>query len=435
MADRSPPVTPPAEPRLNEFLTKWTARKIIVLTLSVLAVVFVFGLLLRFYAVIFSLFAGIVISIAIRPVTDWLHRRRLPLWLAVIAVYVVALLVLAGFVLLVAPLLAEQVSTIISNIPRYYDTLRDELTRSNIIVIRSLAYRTPSQLSLQPAPVAPDASPVAPPLDLPGVADGMTKAGFIVAAILALAYYWTLNGERTVRALLLRLPMESRDHARDLIATMQGKVGAFLRGQAILCLSVAVAMLVALLIIQLPYALSLALLAGIFEAIPILGPTLGAIPALLVALAVAPDKVVWVIVAVIIIQQLESNVLIPRVMDRSVGVNPVVTILSIIAFSTLLGLPGALLAIPLAAIIQVIISYVVFEPPAPMAQEEGRGRASVLRYEAQQLRQAVRKQVRRKEEVASGDTDRIEDLIESIASDVDSLLSQQGTAEAVERKS
>jgi predicted PurR-regulated permease PerM len=73
-------------------------------------------------------------------------------------------------------------------------------------------------------------------------------------------------------------------------------------------------------------------------------------------------------------------------MDKSVGVNPVVTILSIIAFGALLGLPGALLAIPLTAILQVVISYIVFEPPEPLPKEEGRGRVSVLRYEAQQLR-------------------------------------------------
>jgi predicted PurR-regulated permease PerM len=406
---------------------------VVLVTLSVLAVVAIFGLLLRFYAVIFILFVAIVLSIAIRPVTDWLRQKGLPPVLAVIGVYVALMLILVGFGLSVAPLIVEQVTGIIGNLPKYYETIRGELVRSPIILVRELAYRTPAQLSLQPTlPVNGEAVPATAFLML---TETIAKTVFIIIFVLTLAYYWTLNGERTIRSLLLRIPMQSRENVRDVIAAMEGKVGAFLRGQAILCLSVAVAMLIALTIIQLPYALSLALLAGVFEAVPILGPTLGAIPALMVALAVAPDKVIWVIVAVIIIQQIESNLLIPRIMDKSVGVNPVVTILAIIAFSSLLGLPGAILAIPLAAIIQVVISYMVFEPPAPMSQQEGRGRVSVLRYEAQQLRQDVRKQVREKEEVIDGDSDKVEDLIESIASDVDSLLARRDTSNAVEANS
>lgn len=411
----------------------WQPRRVIVGTLTVLAVVFAFGLFLRFYPVIFILFVGIVLSIAIAPLTDWLHRHRLPLPVAVIAVYVLMLLVLIGFFVLVAPLLYEQVTTIAGNIPRYYQTLRNSMAGSSIILIRGLAFQAPAQLSLQPE--SAQGVVAGSMLDLTLLINNLSSALFIVVSVLVLAYYWTLNGERTLRALLLRVPMESRENLRQIIDTMEGKVGAFLRGQAVLCLSVSGAMLAALLIIQMPYALSLALLAGMFEAIPILGPTLGAIPALLVALATAPDKVIWVLVAVILIQQLESNVLIPRVMDKSVGVNPVVTILSIIAFGLLLGLPGTLLAIPLAAIIQVVVSYVVFEPPEPLPKEEGRGRASVLRYEAQQLRQDVRKQLRQKDEIVDGQADRIEDLIESIVSDVDSLLEDRSNVETTEASS
>jgi predicted PurR-regulated permease PerM len=308
--------------------------------------------------------------------------------------------------------------------------LRDSMVGSSIIVIHELGFRVPAQLNLQPEPAIGAVSGSA--LDLSQVINAISSALFVAISVLVLAYYWTLNGERTLRALLLRVPMDSRENVRQIINTMEGKVGAFLRGQAILCLSVSGAMLTALIIIQLPYALSLALLAGVFEAVPILGPTLGAVPALLVALATAPDKVVWVIVAVIIIQQLESNILIPRIMDKSVGVNPIVTILSIIAFGLLLGLPGTLMAIPLAAIIQVVISYIVFEPSEPLPKEEGRGRASVLRYEAQQLREDVRKQVRQKDDVVDGQADRIEDLIESIASDVDGLLADRDNSKGTE---
>src|SRR5207244_3541789 len=98
----------------------WTARRVVLLTLTVLVVVAIFALLLRFYVVIFILFVGIVLSIATRPATDLLHRRGLSLPVAVIAVYVAVALIVVGFVLLVAPLLVVQVTTIIGNIPKYY---------------------------------------------------------------------------------------------------------------------------------------------------------------------------------------------------------------------------------------------------------------------------------------------------------------------------
>jgi hypothetical protein len=149
------------------------------------------------------------------------------------------------------------------------------------------------------------------------------------------------------------------------------------------------------------------------------------VPAVLLALSLAPSKVLWVIVAAVAIQQLESSLLVPRVMDRTVGVNGLVTILSLVGFTSLLGLPGALLAIPMAAIIQLLLDRFVLgldaiEQDAP----DGRDYLSKLRYEAQELVRDVRKQIRHKEEEVSEHTDAVEDEIESIATDLDSILAR-----------
>ena len=113
--------------------------------------------------------------------------------------------------------------------------------------------------------------------------------------------------------------------------------------------------------IGLPSPLVLGLLAGVFEAVPVVGPILGAVLPVLLALSVDPSKVIWVVVATIVIQQAEGHLLVPRVMDKAVGVSPIVTILAILAFSTLFGLPGAVLAIPLAALIQILLNYAVLQ--------------------------------------------------------------------------
>jgi hypothetical protein len=157
----------------------------------------------------------------------------------------------------------------------------------------------------------------------------------------------------------------------------------------------------------------------------VIGPVLGAVPPVLLALSLEPSKVIWVILAVIIIQQIEGNLLVPRVMDQAVGVNAIVTILAIFAFGALFGMGGAIMAIPLAAVIQVLINRFVFEASgAPTEVPDTRNRYSMLRYEAQELIQDVRKQVRRKEDGADLETDRVEDMIEAIATDVDSTLAQ-----------
>ena len=103
---------------------------------------------------------------------------------------------------------------------------------------------------------------------------------------------------------------------------METKVGFYIAGQGILCLVIGIMALVAYRLIGLPNALVLALIAGVLEAVPMIGPLLGAIPAALVALSIAPDKLIWVIVATVVIQQLENSLLVPRVMRKRWGSIP-----------------------------------------------------------------------------------------------------------------
>jgi hypothetical protein len=178
----------------------------------------------------------------------------------------------------------------------------------------------------------------------------------------------------------------------------------------------------------------LALVAGVMEAVPLIGPVLGAIPAALVALTLGPDKLVWVVVATLIIQQLENSFLVPRVMRQAVGVNPFVSLLALFAFGSLLGVPGALMAIPMAAIMQLLLDHFVFHPQtAEPAASAGRDLASRLRYEAQGLAQDLRKQARLKKGGSDRkvqQTDQVMDEIETITTDLDLLLADAGGAEA-----
>jgi len=171
----------------------------------------------------------------------------------------------------------------------------------------------------------------------------------------------------------------------------------------------------------------------VLEAIPMIGPLLGAIPAALVALSIAPDKLVWDIVATVVIQQLENSLLVPRVMSKAVGVNPFVTLLALFAFSSLFGLAGALMAVPMAAIIQLVLNRFVFHPAAMEPEvSAGRDYASRLRYDAQDLAQDLRKQARLKKggsDLRIKQIDQVMDEIETITTDLDALLAQASTSD------
>lgn len=406
-------------------LSEWSARRVIEATLVVLLVVLGFWLLYRFRLVVFTLFAAIVISTALRPIANRLERIGITRSVSVILIYLLLLGLLVGFIVLLVPLLVEQVTTIGSTVSDYYVWFRTLLVNSSNRLIWRVATRLPEALTIGARPQ----QPVDEALDMVGQAIFYTgligQTVFVLIAVMLLAYYWTQDGERTLRSILLLVPRDRRETTRELIAAMEGKVGAFIRGQAILCTVVGGMSFVAYALIGLPYALLLALIAGILEAVPVIGPIVSIVPAVLLALSLAPSKVLWVIVAAVAIQQLESSLLVPRVMDRTVGVNGLVTILSLVGFTSLLGLPGALLAIPMAAIIQLLLDRFVLGLDAiEQDTPDGRDYLSKLRYEAQELVRDVRKQIRHKEEEVSEHTDAVEDEIESIATDLDSILAR-----------
>ena len=254
------------------------------------------------------------------------------------------------------------------------------------------------------------------------------KAIFLLTAILLLAYHWTLNGPRTIQSLLQLIPRNQRENLSDLISTMETKIGYYLVGQAVLCLIIGIMSLVAYLLIGLPNVLILAFLAGALEIVPMIGPLLGAIPAAIIALSIEPSKLILVIAATLVIQQIENSILVPRIMRKAVGVNPFVSLLAIFTFSSIFGIAGALMAIPMAALIQLILDRFVFHPSGMEAEiSPGRDYASRLRYEAQDLAKDLRNQARNKKlgsVLKVKQVDHVMDEIETITTDLDALLSQ-----------
>ena len=407
---------------------EWTFRRVVWATLVLVFVALSVWVLYRFNQVVFLFFIAIVMGTVIRPVVAWLHRRKLPPTMAAILVYLLLLTFVIGFVLLLYPLIADQSGKIAAALPGYYQGLREWLVNY------------PNQLIVRLGQFLPTTLPVLQPVQQTGqqmLASAGQALGYVstaantiftATAVLLLAFYWTLYGTRTIQSLLLLVPNDRRESISDLISVMETKLSSYLAGQAVLCLVIGAMALVAYLLIGLPNALVLALMAGLMEAVPMVGPILGAVPAAVIALSIAPSKLIWVVVATVVIQQLENSLLVPRVHRKSVGVNPFVSLLAIFAFSSLFGIIGALMAIPMAAIIQLLLDRFVFHSAAPEPEvSTGRDHASRLRYEAQELAKGMRTQARLSK-VGSDQwikqTDQVMDEIEAITTDLDSLLAQ-----------
>jgi predicted PurR-regulated permease PerM len=422
----------------SSLLPNWRASKVALATVSIVSVAVAFWLVFRFRFLLIALFIALVISTAINPAVIWLHRRGLPRAVGVILIYLLILALFAGFIWLIAPLILDQVTSMSEVLPVYYQQFRGWFLDSPSFLIRMIGVRLPQSLSLaplsQPTSIGVLESVAAQGSDDAAIREQIAQAMayttmiirglFVGLAVILLAFYWTMDGQRTLRYWLLLVPQTKRENIRGIYEEIETKVGGYVRGIFLLSLIVGVMALAAYWIIGLPYALPLAMTAGVFEAVPIVGPMLGAIPAITIALGMGESSLVTgVIIATLLIQVMENYILAPRILGHSVGVNPVVTMLALVALPSLLGFAGALLAIPLAAVFQIILDRIVLKPDT-LENEivQGRDRASVLRIGLRELMSDLRHKIKEKEDETGEIEDQVEDFLEGIAFDLGRVL-------------
>jgi hypothetical protein len=178
---------------------------------------------------------------------------------------------------------------------------------------------------------------------------------------------------------------------------IESKLGAYLRAQGLAMLTIGAASAMGYALIGLPNVLALGFLAGLLEAVPLIGPTLASVPAVLVALPFGLNTVLMVVGFSVVVQVTENNVLIPRIMHKAVGVSALVGILAVLAFGTLYGLLGVFIAIPMTAAIQVLLESMVVEETPTAAEDPAQNPWAGLRARIRALRQQVRVRLRARE--------------------------------------
>jgi predicted PurR-regulated permease PerM len=386
----------------------------------VLLVLLGFALLLGLRNVLASIFLGLLIATALRPVMQLLRRLRLPSFIAAGGAILLLLGFVASFVAALLPLLVQQAGAIQQAVPELYNTARDWLVNSDVRLFRQLGYR------LSATPDTPEMSSEDVTAQLVTLLTNFGYVGFVLVCMLVFAYYWLLYRERSIRGLLLLLPEERRTGTEAIWLQIEERIGAFLRGQMILAALTAGASLIGYWVAGVPYALLLAVVAGLLELIPFVGPFIAIGVAMILSLSVSPQTALAALVVGTIIQQLENNFFAPRITEEAVGISPVVTLLAFVGFAALFGIAGAFLAIPLAATLQVLFATWVenrtrLEEVAPA----GRALADRLRYSARTVAADIAGQLRAKEEAAYAETDRAEESLERIMLELDALLAEE----------
>jgi len=185
--------------------------------------------------------------------------------------------------------------------------------------------------------------------------------------ILVLTFYMLLQDDGLSRLIQSVVPRTYQSYTLRLLAHMQDRIALWLRGQLILSLVVGILTLIGLAVLGVKFALLLALIAALTELIPYLGPILGAIPAVFIAFTQSPTLGLMTLVLYIVVQQLENHLLVPRIMSKAVGLNPVVVIVAILIGGKIGGVVGAIVAIPIATALAVLLRE-VFDPGARAAE-------------------------------------------------------------------
>ena len=318
--------------------------------LKVVGILLVCYLALLIKEILVVIFVALVLANAFDPLVDYLGRHKWPRALSISLIYVIVLgLVVLMFYFLV-PIVIKEATDFATSLPYYVSKVSAFLDRMRQTMGHyGLAGSFQTNLDNLAATISGWT------MQLITAVYGAVNGLFSAFLILVLTFYLVVEENAIKKIVWSVTPARSQAYTINLVSRMQLQIGYWFRGQLLLCLAIFLLTLLGLSILGVRYPLLLALLAGITEVVPYLGPFLGGIPAVLIALIQSPNLALAVIVVYIIIQQLENNILVPQIMKRVADINPIVCIIVLMIGYRLAGAVGAAIAIPITTALSVAL--------------------------------------------------------------------------------
>jgi predicted PurR-regulated permease PerM len=331
-------------------------RRMIQTVLTVAGVAILLAALWAAREALMLIYVSALIAMGFSPLVSLIEqpgpneRRRVPRWLAILVIYAVMVAVLVLIGLMVIPPLVSQAESLWARLPTEFNRIQTFLISHKL-----MTHRVTFEEAVQNAPSGTGGNAVGTVL----VAISSLIGGiFGLITILILTFYLLIEANAMFEYLVRFVPAGRRGDVGVAARQAVTKVSAWLRAQFVLAGVMGVFAAVGLGLMSVPYFYVIALVAAIGETIPIVGPVIGGITAVAVAITVSPKLALMVGLYFLVLHQLEANILVPKIMEKSVGVSPVAVLVALLVGGALWGLAGAILAIPTAAILSVVIEEI-----------------------------------------------------------------------------
>ncbi|MFL5894505.1 MAG: AI-2E family transporter [Thermoleophilaceae bacterium] len=324
-----------------------TVVRVILVAIAVVAVLY-FLYLVR--TVLGLLFIALFLAVALGPVVEIINRRGVPRGLSILIVYIALLLSVFGLGLLVVPPIVSGVNKFVDNVPGYVTDLRNSKTFAKYDDKYHITPELEKQAKKLPTHLADAAS------GLRSVTVGVFGAIVQLVTILVMAFFLLSDGKRIIGFATRELGPRRAERAERIAEDVYKAVGGYVAGNVLISVIAGVTAYAMMQILGIPFAVPLAVLVAFLDLIPLVGSTIaGAIVAIVAAIVGFPGKLIAWVIYLVVYQQVENNLLQPVIYRRTVAIHPLLVIVAVLIGGSLLGVLGALLAIPVAATVQIVV--------------------------------------------------------------------------------
>lgn len=311
----------------------------------------------------FIIFICLIAAYILNPLVNFLQKKKLKRPMAIGAVYLGIVLVIVVLFMTIGPRIMEEGNKLVQQFPSYasklYNVLKDLYDQYADRIQTIPGVKAESDIDKQIADVVDAAKDFITYLvgDVATAVWSFFSKLFNVVLIPIITFYILKDKDIYKDRIIKLIPWKKRDEVVMLGREVDDVIGRYIRGQLGVCVFIGVATAIALSILGIDFAVIIGIIAGVFNIIPYLGPIIGLIPALIFALLDEPIKAVWVTVAIVIIQQVESNFITPRILGKSVGLPPLVVMLSVLISGSYFGILGMLLAVPAVSVARIMYRF------------------------------------------------------------------------------
>jgi predicted PurR-regulated permease PerM len=328
-------------------VTNRTVVRVILTAIGIFAVLY-FLYLIR--TVLGMLFISAFLAVALGPIVELLARRGIKRSLAILLTYLMLLATIFGLGLLVVPPIVNGVNDFVGNVPHYVQDLRNSKTFRRYDNKYKITPKLEEQAKKLPTHLSDAVS------GLRSVTVGIFGTIVQLVTILVMAFFLLLDGRRILAFVLRELGPERGERWASISEDVYRAVGGYVAGNVFISVIAGISSYIVMSILNIPFAVPLAVLVAFFDLIPLVGSTIaGVVVGIVAAIVGFPGKLIAWVIFLVVYQQVENNVIQPVVYRRTVAIHPLIVIVAVLIGGSLLGVLGALLAIPIAATVQIVV--------------------------------------------------------------------------------